>query len=232
MRVVIVGAGSVGRSIGRELIHNKHQVLFIDKYADEAKSQSVPNANWLLADACETSTLREAGLEDCDVVVCATGDDKVNLVVSLLAKTEFGVGRTVARISNPKNEWMFDESWGVDVAVSTPRLMTALVEEAVSVGDLVRLFQFQQGRAAMVEITVPVDSPVVGTAIGDLELPADTVLVGIIRDDLPIAPKPDSVVEGFDELLFLTTPSSEPLLGSTLTGRDLSEVRTVRHDGL
>ena len=232
MRVVIVGAGSVGRSIGRELIHNKHQVLFIDKYADETKSQSVPNANWLLADACETSTLREAGLEDCDVVVCATGDDKVNLVVSLLAKTEFGVGRTVARISNPKNEWMFDESWGVDVAVSTPRLMTALVEEAVSVGDLVRLFQFQQGRAAMVEITVPVDSPVVGTAIGDLELPADTVLVGIIRDDLPIAPKPDSVVEGFDELLFLTTPSSEPLLGSTLTGRDLSEVRTVRHDGL
>ncbi|REF31379.1 potassium channel family protein [Calidifontibacter indicus] len=232
MRVVIVGAGSVGRSIGRELIHNKHQVLFIDKYVDEAKSQSVPDANWLLADACETSTLREAGLEDCDVVVCATGDDKVNLVVSLLAKTEFGVGRTVARISNPKNEWMFDESWGVDVAVSTPRLMTALVEEAVSVGDLVRLFQFQQGRAAMVEITVPVDSPVVGTAIGDLELPADTVLVGIIRDDLPIAPKPDSVVEGFDELLFLTTPSSEPLLGSTLTGRDLSEVRTVRHDGL
>ena len=232
MRVVIVGAGSVGRSIGRELIHNKHQVLFIDKYVDEAKSQSVPDANWLLADACETSTLREAGLEDCDVVVCATGDDKVNLVVSLLAKTEFGAGRTVARISNPKNEWMFDESWCVDVAVSTPRLMTALVEEAVSVGDLVRLFQFQQGRAAMVEITVPVDSPVVGTAIGDLELPADTVLVGIIRDDLPIAPKPDSVVEGFDELLFLTTPSSEPLLGSTLTGRDLSEVRTVRHDGL
>ena len=80
-------------------------------------------------------------------------------MVSLLAKTEFGVPRTVARVNNPKNEWMFDEAWGVDVAVSTPRLMTALVEEAVSVGDLVRIFEFQQGKATMVELTLPADSP-------------------------------------------------------------------------
>ncbi len=231
MRVVIVGAGSVGRSIGRELLNNGHQVLFIDKYADESKSQSVPAASWLLADACEISTLREAQLEDCDVVVCATGDDKVNLVVSLLAKTEFGVGRTVARISNPKNEWMFDESWGVDVAVSTPRLMTALVEEAVSVGDLVRLFQFQQGRATMVEITVTADGPVVGAAVDQLELPPNTVLVGIIRDDLPLAPSADDAVEAFDELLFLTTPESEPLLGQHLTGATEPVVRSLAADG-
>ena len=121
---------------------------------------SVPDANWLLADACEITALHEAGLAECDVVVAATGDDKVNLVVSLLAKTEFGVPRTVARVNNPKNEWMFDEAWGVDVAVSTPRLMTALVEEAVSVGDLVRIFQFQQGKATMVELTLPAEQPV------------------------------------------------------------------------
>ena len=108
-----------------------------------------------MADACEIAALHEAGLEHADVVVAATGDDKANLVVSLLAKTEFGVPRTVARVNNPKNEWMFDEAWGVDVAVSTPRLMTALVEEAVSVGDLVRIFQFQQGHATMVGMTLP-----------------------------------------------------------------------------
>ena len=101
-------------------------------------------AEWLLADACEVASLEEAGLHECQVVIAATGDDKVNLVVSLLAKTEYGVPRTVARVNNPKNEWMFDEAWGVDVAVSMPRLMTALVEEAVSVGDLVRIFTFQQ----------------------------------------------------------------------------------------
>ena len=92
-------------------------------------------------------------------------------MVSLLAKTEFGVPRTVARVNNPKNEWMFDEAWGVDVAVSTPRLMTALVEEAVSVGDLVRIFQFQQGKATMVELTLPADSPYAGKRVGDVAVP-------------------------------------------------------------
>ena len=111
-------------------------MLLVDHNAAEVQPSRVSDASWLLADACEISALHEAGLENCDVVVAATGDDKANLVVSLLAKTEFGVPRTVARVNNPKNEWLFDEGWGVDVAVSTPRLMTALVEEAVSVGNL------------------------------------------------------------------------------------------------
>ena len=89
------------------------------------------------------------------MVIAATGDDKANLVVSLLAKTEYGVPRVVARINHPKNEWLFNESWGVDVAVSTPRLLSALVEEAVSVGDLVRLMTFRQSEASLVELTMP-----------------------------------------------------------------------------
>ena len=117
MRVVIAGAGSVGRSIARELLGNGHQVLLIDKDADDVQASRVPEASWLLADACELAALEEARLEESDVCVAATGDDKANLVLSLLAKTEFGVPRTVARVNNPKNEWMFDESWGVDVAV-------------------------------------------------------------------------------------------------------------------
>jgi trk system potassium uptake protein TrkA len=209
MRVVIAGAGSVGRSIARELLANGHQVLLIDKDADDVQASRVPEASWLLADACELSALEEARLEDCDVVVAATGDDKANLVLSLLAKTEFGVPRTVARVNNPKNEWMFDESWGVDVAVSTPRLMTALVEEAVAIGDLVRIFQFQQGRAAMVEITLPEDSPFAGQRVGDVDWPEDTVLVAIIRDQRPLAPSQDDAMETSDELLFITTTERE-----------------------
>ncbi|MEI2775421.1 MAG: TrkA family potassium uptake protein [Tetrasphaera sp.] len=217
MRVVIAGAGSVGRSIARDLLYNNHQVLLIDKAANEVTIRRVPEASWLAADACEIDALNEAGLADCDVVVAATGDDKVNLVVSLLAKTEFGVPRTVARVNNPKNEWMFDEAWGVDVAVSTPRYMTALVEEAVTVGDLVRIFEFRKGHASMVEMTLPSDSPHVGERVGDLELPPDTVLVGIIRDQMPIAPSPDDSLEAHDELLFLTTPESEDELENTLS---------------
>jgi trk system potassium uptake protein len=209
MRVVIAGAGSVGRSIARELIRNDHEVLLIDKDTFPARVARVPSANWLQADACEISALEEAGLATCDVVVGATGDDKVNLVLSLLAKTEFAVPRTVARVNNPRNEWMFDETWGVDVAVSTPRIMTALIEEAVSIGDLVRIFTFQQGLATMVELTLPDDSPYAGARVGDVPFPGDTVLVGIIREQHPIAPTPDDTLESHDELLFITAPDVE-----------------------
>ena len=217
MRVVIAGAGSVGRSIARELLHNGHQVLLIDKDVDDEHVRTVPADTWLMADACEISSLHEAGLADCDVVVAATGDDKANLVLSLLAKTEFGVPRTVARVNNPKNEWMFDEAWGVDVAVSTPRLMTALVEEAVSVGDLVRIFTFGQGQSTMVELTLPENSPYAGKRVGDVPWPDDSVLVGIIREDHPIAPSRDDSLEAHDELLFLATPEVEDALESMLS---------------
>ena len=124
MRVAIAGAGAVGRSIAAELLENGHEVLLIDIDPKAIKIDTVPRAEWLLADACEISSLDEAGLRNCHVVVAASGDDKVNLVVSLLAKTEYGVPRVVARINHPKNEWLFNESWGVDVAVSTPRLLS------------------------------------------------------------------------------------------------------------
>jgi trk/ktr system potassium uptake protein len=203
MRVAIAGAGSVGRSIARELLENGHEVLLIDRSPEAIKVSSVPNAEWLLADACEITSLEEAGLSHCQVVVAATGDDKVNLVVSLIAKTEYGVPRTVARVNNPKNEWMFDEAWGVDVAVSTPRIMTALVEEAVSVGDIVRIFHFQQSDTDVLELTLPSDSPTVGKRVGDIAWPQDTALVAIIREQRPIVPSPDQPLEAGDELLFV-----------------------------
>ncbi|MFP5347533.1 MAG: potassium channel family protein [Actinomycetes bacterium] len=216
MRVVIAGAGSVGRSIARELLVSGHQVLLVDKAPEAMKIQSVPDAEWLLADSCEVTSLAEAGLDNADVVVAATGDDKANLVTSLLAKTEYGVPRTVARVNNPKNEWMFDEAWGVDVAVSTPRLMTALVEEAVSIGDLVRIFTFQQGHASMLEFTLPNDSRLVGTTVGDVRWPSDTTLVGIIREERPIAPSQDDALEAHDELLFISVSESEEALRELL----------------
>ena len=216
MRVAIAGAGSVGRSIARELLENGHEVLLIDRTPGAIKVSSVPAAEWLLADACEVTSLEEAGLHQCQVVVAATGDDKVNLVVSLLAKTEYGVPRTVARVNNPKNEWMFDEAWGVDVAVSTPRIMTALVEEAVSVGDIVRIFHFQQSDTDILELTLPTDSPTAGKRVSDIPWPQDTALVAIIREGRPIAPSPDDPLEAGDELLFVAVAEMAPQLEELL----------------
>ncbi|MEQ4546513.1 potassium channel family protein [Nocardioides kribbensis] len=209
MRVAIAGAGAVGRSIARELIGNGHQVLLIDKNAGSIKPERVPDAEWLLADCCEMSSLEEAGLERCDVLICATGDDKANLVASLLAKTEFGVPRTVGRVNHPNNEWLFSEAWGVDVSVSTPRIMSALVEEAVSVGDLVRLFTFRQGNANLVEMTLPSDSPYIGKPSGLIPLPDNCALVTILRDGQVYVPTPEQPVESGDELLLVVPAEKE-----------------------
>lgn len=217
MRVAIAGAGAVGRSIAAELIENGHRVLLIDKSPAAIRPEQVPDAEWLLADSCELSSLAEAQLGKCDVVIAATGDDKVNLVTSLLAKTEFAVPRTVGRVNHPHNEWLFTEAWGVDVNVSTPRIMSALVEEAVSVGDLVRLFTFRQGNANLVEITLAADSPYVGTPSGLVPFPENCALVTILRDGQVYTPDAEQPLEAGDELLFVIPAEIEAQLESLLS---------------
>jgi trk system potassium uptake protein TrkA len=206
----------VGRSIARELITNGHKVLLIDKNPDSIKPDRVPKAEWLLADSCELSSLEEASLEHCDVVIAATGDDKANLVTSLLAKTEFGVPRTVGRVNHPNNEWLFTEAWGVDVNVSTPRIMSALVEEAVTVGDLVRLFTFRKGNANLVEMTLPEDSPYIGKPTGLIPWPENCSLVTILRDGQVYTPTAEQPIESGDELLFVAAADSEAELQTLL----------------
>jgi trk system potassium uptake protein TrkA len=218
MRVAIAGAGNVGRSIAQELIENGHQVLLIERNPSMVRPERVPAAEWLLADACELSSLQEADLASCDVVIAASGDDKVNLVVSLLAKTEFAVPRVVARVNRAQNEWLFTEQWGVDVSVSKPRLMAALVEEAVTVGDLVRLMTFRQGQANLVEITLPDTAPHIGQPARNLPLPRDTALVAIVRGKRVLVPTPDDPLEAGDELIFVCTAEVEDEVREVVLG--------------
>ena len=218
MRVAIAGAGNVSRSIAQELIENGHQVMLIERYPKMLRPDRVPAAEWILADACELSSLEEANLASCDVVIAATGDDKVNLVVSLLAKTEFAVPRVVARVNRAENEWLFTEQWGVDVAVSTPRLMAALVEEAVTVGDLVRLMTFRQGEANLVEITLPQTAPHVGNPVRDVPMPRDSALVAIVRGRRVLVPSPDDPLEAGDELVFVCTADMEDRVRTVMLG--------------
>jgi trk system potassium uptake protein TrkA len=209
MKVAIAGAGAVGRSIARELLENGHDVTLIERNADHIDVDAIPAAHWQLGDACELSLLESMGLENSDVVIAATGDDKANVVLSLLAKTEFAVSRVVARVNDPRNEWLFDDAWGVDVAVSTPRMLASLVEEAVAVGDLVRLMAFRTGQASLVEITLPADTPWGGKPVRKLELPRDAALVTILRGNRVIVPAPDEPLEGGDELLLVVSPEVE-----------------------
>lgn len=216
MRVAIAGAGAVGRSIALELVENHHRVMLIERDLAQIVPEEVEAAEWVHADACELASLEEAGLETCDVVIAATGDDKVNLVVSLLAKTEFAVRRVVARVNDPRNEWLFGQNWGVDVAVSTPRLLAALVEEAVAVGDLVRLLTFRQGQANLVEVTLPEDTALAGQPVRSVKLPPDAALVAILRGGRVIVPQQDDALEPGDELVFIATSAVEEEIRSAL----------------
>ncbi|MGI9125028.1 MAG: potassium channel family protein [Mycobacterium sp.] len=216
MKVFIAGAGAVGRSIARELVENAHDVTLMERNPGHFDPDAIPGATWHFGDACELSLLEAVQLHEFDVVIAATGDDKANVVLSLLAKTEFAAPRVVARVNDPRNEWLFDNAWGVDVAVSTPRMLASLVEEAFAVGDVVRLLEFRKGGANLVEITLPDDTPWGGRPVRKLTLPRDTALVTILRGSRVIVPEPDQPLEGGDELLFVAPPEVEKELRALL----------------
>jgi trk system potassium uptake protein len=219
MRVTIAGAGNVGTAIAGDLRDNGHSVLLIEQDTDlVARLRPTLDVEWLEGDACEVSTLRTAELERADVMVAATGDDEDNLVVSLLAKMEFAVPRVVARVNHPKNRWLFNETWGVDVSVSTPHLLTALVEEAVSVGALVRLLQFEGGEAHLVEVTLADNSPARNRPLSELEVPRDASVVAVVRQGRVVIPRGDTVMQVGDEVVVLLTGESEDKVKGLLVG--------------
>jgi len=219
VKVAICGAGNVGTAIARDLSASGHDVLVIDKEPDVVdRRRKELDVTWITADACEVASLDAAGLASVDVVVAATGDDEDNLVISLLAKQEFAVPRVVARVNHSKNQWLFNEGWGVDISVSTPGLITAIVEEAVSVGSVVRLLQFERGATHLVEVTLAPESPAVGRSISSLELPREATVVAVVRDDHLVVPRAEVVLHDGDEVLVLVAQEAEAEVRAVLVG--------------
>ena len=219
IRIAIAGAGNVGSFVAKDLGSKGHDVVLIEQNEEVvATLRPELDVHWIKGDACELHTLDAAVLSSCDVVVAATGDDEDNLVISLLAKQEFAVPRVVARVNHPDNEWLFTETWGVDVAVSTPHLLTSLVEEAVSVGDLVQLLRLEQGKVALLEVTLAEGSPAEGKTIGDLKMPPDCTIVAVVRDRHVISPSEDTPLHAGDEVLALSAPEGELDLKRELAG--------------
>ncbi|WNG95672.1 TrkA family potassium uptake protein [Mycobacterium sp. ITM-2016-00318] len=218
MRIGIAGAGAIGRSVAMELLAYGHKILLIENNVRHYEPQTVPDADWLLADSCELSSLEDAGMQLCDVVIAATGDDKVNLTTSLLAKTEFGVDRVVARVNDARNEWLFNEAWGVDVAVSAPRALVAAIEGAIDIGHLVRLMELKQGQVSLAKLKLPADDPMVGKRVGEITLPENTVLAIVIRESGVVLPKPDDVLQADDEMLFLAGGAVEDQVRALVHG--------------
>ncbi len=219
MRIAIAGAGNVGRYVAKDLKEHGHDVIVIEQNKDLIDSlREDYEVSWIAGDACELHTLDAAVLSSCEVMVAATGDDEDNLVIALLAKQEFAVPRVVARVNHPDNTWLFTETWGVDVAVSTPHLLTSLVEEAVSVGDLVRLLDLEKGKVGLLELRLAEGSPAVGRTVGSLRMPPDCTIVAVVRDNHVIAPSADTPLHESDEVLALASPEAEGDLKQALAG--------------
>jgi trk system potassium uptake protein len=218
MRVIIAGAGSVGRYMAGQLADSGHEVTLLDQDVDVRDAALDARVTWAVGDGCEIDTLGRIGAADVDVIAAVTGDDEDNLVISLLAKQEFGVPRVVARVNNPGNEWMFNDMWGVDVSVSTPHLLTGLVEEAVNVGSFVRLLSFARGTARLAEVTLAAMSPAIGREIAQLGLPRESTIVALVRQGQVVVPHGDTVVQQGDEVMVLVTGEAEADVRRVLVG--------------
>jgi trk system potassium uptake protein TrkA len=222
MRAIIAGGGNVGRHLAADLVERGHEVTLIEQEPGPAAKaeRSATGVQVIMGDACELWVLEKASIQTADVVVAATGDDEDNLVISLLAKQEFSVPRVLARVNHPKNEWLFTEQWGIDAAVSPPHILTSLVEEAITVGDLVRIMPLERGRASLVELTLPENSANAGRPIYELRLPPDATIVAILREGHVVIPQLETVLAEGDEVIVLTAPEAEPALRQAVVGPD------------
>jgi trk system potassium uptake protein TrkA len=204
--VAIAGAGDVGRSIANAVLEagkGAHKVLLIERHRPHYRPDLAPSADWMLADACELAALQAAGIETADVVIAATGDDKVNLVFAMLCKTEFALKRVVARVNNPDNHWLFNASWGVDVAVSTTNTVVAVVEEEVTLSGVVAMMTLPRGHGTILETRLPETSRLIGRPLAELDLPPGTALLAVCRDSAVVNPSAELILKPRDQIVLL-----------------------------
>lgn len=219
MYLVIVGAGKVGYFLAKRMLLNKHSVSIVDK--DKTVCEEIAkqlDALVIHGDGCDPRILEEAEVTRADVLAAVTGEDEDNLIICQLAKEKFDVHRTVARVNNPDNEHTFSEL-GIDVPIDSTKIIAKIIEEEVSFSDFVNLMSFKRGKLSIVRVDLPEDSPVINKKVQDIKLPADSVLVSIVRGEEVIVPKGNTVLESGDDIISLTLIGNEPQLLNVLVGK-------------
>jgi len=218
MFVIIVGGGKTGSNAAELLLKAKHRVAVVDHRPEiiERLRQELPPECVVEGDGSLPSVLEQAGVSEANVVAAVTGEDEANLVVCMLARFEYSVPRTIARVNNPKNAWLFSAEMGVDVALNEADMMAHLVAEEMSLGDMVMLLKLRKGQYAIVEEKVHPMAIAVGKSLRDLMLPPQCVVAAIIRKGELIIPKGDVILQPADEILAVVHSSESAALASLL----------------
>jgi trk system potassium uptake protein len=217
--IIVAGGGRVGFFLTRELVAQGHEVLLIEQ--DGARVREISNELGNVVqkgNADEASVLAEAGGNRADVVVAVTGADERNLVICQVAKRRFNVARTIARISNPKNERIF-RLLGIDATVSSTEVILSVIEQEIPSQSLVPLLRLRHADVEIVEATLPLNSPIDGLALRDLDLPPESIVAIIIRGGEAIFPGGGTILRGGDEVIALTRSTHEEELRQTFFAR-------------
>ncbi|MDX3758607.1 TrkA family potassium uptake protein [Streptomyces mirabilis] len=210
MNVLIAGAGRFGTQIAQVLSAARNAVTLVEHDEDRiAEIKGLPSVQLVAGDACEPVLLERAGALTCDLVIAATGRDEDNLVISLLAKRQFGVARVAARVNDAENAWLFDGRWGVDVAVPAATPLISLIEEATGATDTVALLRLSKAGVEVIETAITEDSRAAGHPLGEITLPAGTVVATVVRDGRPTVPSPEVTLLPGDELLLVSHEATE-----------------------
>jgi len=219
MYAIIVGAGKVGYYLAKELVQEGHEVLLVEKDRKAAETVAEEVGDIVLhADGCEIRSMTEAGMGRANVVVAVTGDDEDNLVICQMAKRKFGVQRTIARVNDPRNEALFREL-GIDQTVSSTRIIFNLIEQQMETGQVIPLAALKKGEIEVVEADITAGSPVIGTRIGQLDLPPNTLIISVIRDEHALIPHADTKLRQGDSVIAMIKAEREKELRAVFMGQ-------------
>jgi trk system potassium uptake protein TrkA len=216
--VIIVGGGKVGTSLASLLLGKGYKLKVIETRREEIPrlQRDLPPEVLVVGSGTDPTVLETAGIYRTNVVAAVTGQDETNLVVTSLARFEFYVPRTVARVNNPKNAWMFTPIMGVDVALDQTDLMARLIAEEMSLTEVMTLFKLRQGQYLLVEEKIQPTAIAIGKAVRDLDLPAECVLVSVIRKGRIFIPRSETVLEAGDEVLAVVHAEEQDKLKALL----------------
>lgn len=219
MFVVIAGGGRTGAQLASLLISQDHEVRLIENRKEvlERIHHEIPTETIIEGDPLELPVLEQAGIENADVLAACTTVDEVNLLLCFMARTRYNVPRTIARVNNPRDAWLFDSKFHVDVVVNQAEILASLIQEGMSLGDMITLLKLRRGNYSLVEEKVALNAKAAGMAIKDLDLPEHCVIAAIIRKGEIMIPRGITTFEAEDEVLAVTDPEGAASLAKLLS---------------